>query len=203
MTHITKQRPLSWSQISSFQYSPESWYKKYILNEKQEENEKMRFGKKIGERLASDPTFLPEVPRLPIFEKKLMAKMDKLYLVGFLDSFQETPTALCEYKTSSNTKKWTQKSAQEHGQILLYLYLIWVNYKIPPNEVFTRLTYIPVNETGDFSLELTKSSPIKTFEIKHTPLEVLSFMQSVKNTILEMEQFVETYPPLTPIPQAL
>ena len=46
-------RPLSWSAISSWEYSHEQWYRKYVLNRPDDETEEMIFGKVIGERLAT------------------------------------------------------------------------------------------------------------------------------------------------------
>src|SRR5580658_4147789 len=92
-------RPLSWSSIASFRYDAAKWYAKYVLGEKQEETSPMAFGKKIGERLVNDFTFLPEVPRLPIFEKKLSGKVGDIRIVGFLDAFQDMPCHFLEFKT--------------------------------------------------------------------------------------------------------
>lgn len=194
-----KNRPLSWSQLSSFQYSPEQWHRKYVLNEKPEENEAMRFGKKIGERLASDPTFLPEVKRYPVFEKKLLGHIGNIDMIGFLDSFDPETKHFLEYKTSHNKNKWTQKSAGEHGQLLMYKFLIWVNYQIPPEDIKSTLWYIPVEETGSFELVLSKE-PVQFFEVKHSSVDVLNFATLIKKTVKEMELFCKQMLLAKPLP---
>lgn len=182
-------KPLSWSSIASFQYNKESWYKKYILKEKQEDSEQMLFGKAVGSALANDKNFLPEVPRYSVFEKELKAKIGDIKLIGYLDSFDPETKAFIEYKTSSNKKKWTKKTAQEHGQILLYLFLIWKNYGIPPENVDVSLIYIPVNDKGDFSMEISPDEEIQIFEVNHTTVEVLRFAQFIKDIYKEMQLY--------------
>src|SRR3990167_2225728 len=144
MKAFLAKRPLSWSAISSFQYSPGQWYAKYILGHKEPESEAMKFGKKIGEKLSSDASFLPEVLRYKVFEKELGGRIGDIPLVGFLDGFQEKPMAFVEYKTSGNTKKWTSKSVASHGQLDFYFFLLWLNYKVPPEKIKCNLVYIPV-----------------------------------------------------------
>ena len=185
-----KTRALSWSQLACWSFSKDDWYARYILNEKQPENEAMKFGKKIGEKLASDASFLPEVLRYKVFEKELKGRIGDIPLVGFLDSFCPKTKNFYEYKTSFNKKKWTVKSAQEHGQILMYMFLIWLNYKIPPEKILATLFYIPVEESGSFDLKLTKE-PIQSFVVKHTSSEVLNFGVEAKRIVKEMGEYLE------------
>jgi len=188
---INSKRPLSWSQISSFEYDKNEWFKKYVLGEKQDSNTTMDFGKRIGERLASDPLFLPEVPRYEIFEKKFTARIGKLNLIAFLDSFQRNPMAILEYKTSSNINRWTQESAEEHGQILFYLACCWLVYGVPAEYVKCNLIYIPVKENGSFDLEIDKTTKIQNFEVRHTSKEVLKFLNYILKTVDRMKEFVK------------
>lgn len=183
-------RPLSWSAMAAFAYDKEKWYQKYILGEREPSSPAMDFGNEIGRCLAYTPEFMPEVPRLPLFEKKLTAKIGDIYLVGYLDSFDPDTKAMLEYKTSSNKKKWTQKSAQDHGQILFYMFLIWKNYGVPPEMVKCSLIYIPVIESGDFTLKISQE-PIKIFPVKHTTVEVLKFAAYIREVYMEMENYVE------------
>lgn len=194
----TRQRPLSWSSISSFNYNREEWYDRYILGKKSDDSAAMLAGKRIGERLASDQTFLPQVPRYDTYEKELRAKIGEIYLIGFLDSFNSKTKDFLEYKTSSNKKKWTQKSCNEHGQILMYLFLLWKNYGITPEQIKVKLVYIPVKESGDFSINLS-GEPAQVFEIKHTTVEVLKFASLIKQTYQEMQEYVTNRLSPTPV----
>lgn len=180
-------RPLSWSQISSFQYNPSAWYSRYVLGEEQPESPEMRFGKEVGERLASDPTYLPEVERAIIFEQELHGKIDDIELIGFLDSFCPDKKILLEYKTSRNKKKWNHKSASLHGQLDFYAFLIYQNYKIKPEDLNIKLIYVPVHiKDGELAL---CDDPINSFEVKKTMTDILRFANYIKDVRKEMEEF--------------
>jgi hypothetical protein len=186
------QRPLSWSAISSFNHNKEEWYRRYILNEKLQTTPAMEFGTKIGTFLAEIPEFMPEVPRYPVFEHRLTAKIDNIFLIGYLDSFDPKTKNFIEYKTSSNKTRWTQKTAQEHGQILMYLFLLWKNYGVPPEEIKCSLVYVPVTEGGDFQLKVS-DEPVKIFKVRHTSADVLKFAAYIREVYREMEQYVDNY----------
>ncbi len=187
----TSVRPLSWSCISSFLYNKEEWYKKYILNEPTLSNPAMEAGKKIGERIANDLTFLPELPRLKHYEKKLEGKIGDILLVGYLDMFDPDTKNFDEIKTSSNSKKWTQKSSESHFQLDMYYLLLWLNYEIPPEKIQCRLHYIPVQENGKFEIDIVEPIKIKTFEIKKTTIDILKFGSYVKKIHQEMIAYCE------------
>ncbi len=191
--HINRHRPLSWSALSAFEYNKEQFYSKYIEGIKTDPTPKMLYGNVVGERIASDANFLPEIsPRYKIYEKKLEGKIGEICLTGFLDNYCPDTHAFHEFKTSSSKTRWTQKSANEHGQILFYKLLIWLNYQIPPEQVKCRLWYIPVHENGSFEMELSKEL-IQSFEVKHTSADVLKFGNYIKQVWKEMEEFVESY----------
>lgn len=189
---MNKTRPLSWSAISSFEYDPEQWYRKYVLNEVQPSNPAMEFGKVIGEKLATDPSFLPIVPRYKHFEKKLEGKIGEILLLGYLDSFDPDGKHILEYKTSSNAKKWTKKSVMEHGQLDFYYLLCWLNYQIPPENIKCHLVYIPVEEGNDFAMKLS-TRPCQVFEVKKTVQDILKFGAYIKKVYNEMIRYAEEH----------
>ena len=183
-------RPLSWSQISSFEWNPEEWYRKYILGEKQTETGPLIFGKKIGERLATDPSFLPEVPRYKHMEKKLTGKIGDIELIGFLDSFCPDTLSILEYKTSSNKQRWNQKKAEIHHKLTFYGLLCWLNYGKLPEKY--HLCYLPCKETGSFDIELT-GEPVQVFEVKKTAVHVLKFGNHIKDVRQQMIKYVKEH----------
>ncbi len=190
---LNKSRPFSWSQISSFLYDKEAWYKKYVLNVMPPENAAMKAGKIIGEKIANDPKFLPTLPRYKQFEKKLEGKVGDIVLVGYLDGFDPDTKSFHEYKTSSNTKRWTQKTAEEHGQLDFYYFLIWLNYQILPENITCHLHYIPVRESATFEIEVIEPIKIQSFEVKKTSLDILKFGKYIKDIYKEMEKYVEEH----------
>jgi len=143
----------------------------------------MGLGKVVGENLATDPTFLPEVPRYPVFEQKLEGKLGRIPLIGYLDSFDPDTKNFYEYKTSANPKRWTHKTANQHGQLLFYSYLIWYNYKMTPQ---SHLTYIPV-------VDLQVAGTPITYPVRHSFTEVLVFMKGVKSQYAEMIKYAQNH----------
>lgn len=189
---INDKRPLSWSAISSFVYNKEEFFDKYVLGKKPESNNKMLFGNEIGARLSSDPKFLPEISRYKIYEKCLTAKLGDISLIGFLDNYDPKTHAFHEFKTSSSTTRWTEKSAKEHGQLLFYKFLLYKNYGIDPSKIKCTLFYIPVEETGDFSMKLS-NEPIQSFEVEHSITDIIKFAGYIKKTYEEMADYVKKH----------
>jgi hypothetical protein len=185
-------RPFSWSQLSAFQYNRKQWFERYILNEKSPDTEALRFGKQIGERLASDPKFLPEVPRLKVFEQGISTTLGGIKLISYFDSFEPEPLEFVEYKTSANEAKWTHQSANEHGQMTFYYLQLYLEYKAKPEDIPSRLVYIPCEADHDFKLVISPE-PIQIFEVKKTMADILRFAGEIKATRYEMEQIVEKW----------
>jgi len=195
---ITDERPLSWSAISSFEYDPKQWHDKYVLGKKQKESAEMLFGKKVGERLASDPKYLPFVPRLKKFEHEFKVSFDGIPLIGFADSFCTlTSKKLYEYKTG--VKAWDQKRVDMHGQIDMYLLMHFIKEKIRPEEVACKLVWLPTKreEGGDFKVHISFIEPIeetfKIFKTKRTMSDILRFGERIKSTYKAMQEYVENH----------
>lgn len=212
-------RKHSWSEMSSFYYDKEQWWTKYCLHgpctRAKDDSPpfcvitrkcdpecpqittsiQMLFGNYIGNKIATDPTFLPEVPRYEIFEQEFTAVIpgSDIQITGFLDSFRVSPVSMREYKTSSNPKKWTYKSASNHGQMKFYKLLIALNMPLSfdPGQIFSTLTYIPVKMVGNlkgFHMELS-NEPIQTWEVRHTAHEVWDFANEILETMDAMEAY--------------
>ncbi len=184
--HQSIKLPFSWSQLSSFEYSPEEWYSRYVLKHRSPESAPMRFGKEVGEKLATDSTYLPQVPRLKEFEHRLEAVFDGIPLVGYIDSYAPH-TALLEYKTGK--PKWTQQRADSHGQIDMYLLMIYIKYAVKPEDILTKLIWLPTQENGDFSVSLVDDTKCYIFETNRTTLDIIRFGERIHTRINEMESY--------------
>lgn len=186
-----KDREFSWSCLSSWFWDRDEWYSKYILGIRPEPTVQMLFGNVVGEKLAEDSNYLPGAPRYPIAEKKLTAKLGSIKLLGYLDFFDKKTKDFIENKTSSNPRCWTQKACDEHGQLLFYKLLIYINYKVAPDKIGCKLVYIPVEQGGDFKMYV-KKNPIKVFDVKHTTADVLKFAKHIKDTHKEMIDYIKS-----------
>lgn len=211
---ITDDRPLSWSAISAFEYSPEGWYEKYVVHkdctrDKEEllgwcavtgshnrscpaveTSPQMEFGKKVGERYATDPKFLPKLPRFEIFEHPYKCKFNDISLIGFADGW--TPDVLWLGELKTGVKPWDQKRADAHGQITMYNLMANIMEGIRPEKIRTTLMYLPTQLKGDKVSFVPKMKP-QFFETRRTMADVLRFGQRINRVYADMQAYVETH----------
>lgn len=180
-------RPLSWSQISSFQYRPSAWYKKYVLGEEDPPSKEMLFGKEEGEKFANDPTYMPELPRLPVYEHELKFTFNGIPMIGYIDNFKPD-TDVAEFKTGR--KKWDKKRVDQHGQIDLYCLGLWVTKKLHPEKLKFHLYWLPTHIKDG---EIAYVEPIKVhkFKANRTMADILRFGQKIIETRRLMEEYYD------------
>ena len=196
-----KERKFSWSQMSSFEFDKEQWYRKYYLGEPQKVSEEMGFGKDVGEKLATDPSFMPHIPRQKHMEYGVQVALGSVELIGYFDSFDDIPEGgvypLQEYKTGR--KPWDQKRADNHGQITFYCLLLWLAKKIKPHDVQPYIHWMPTEEVeqsfsdflgGKRKIEFTKNVKPLTFVTKRTMADVLVFAARINKTVKDMEDYI-------------
>lgn len=196
-TIYNEKRPLSWSAISSFEWNAGQWYRKYVLKELPEETPELRFGKMIDLKLQDDPSFLPEVPRYSLMQHNMRATFDGIPLVGVSDTYKPplhdsftnkrvNIPAIRDYKTGR--RPWDQTRADETGQLTMYLGLLWLRDKIRPEDVECYIDWLPTHYV-DKKIALIEPVKVRTFKTKRTMHEVLTFMQRIKDTWNEMEDY--------------
>lgn len=112
-------------------------------------------------------------------------------LVGLPDGLdlESSPKLLADYKTGK--KEWTQARADEHGQLTMYLMLVYIMHKIPPEEFECRIHWLPTKENGDFSISLISETDFQTFYTKRTMLDLLAFGARIKRVYKEMKEYAE------------
>lgn len=185
-----KKRKISWSQISSFEYDPEQWYESYVLG-KRSTSKEMTFGSEVDRRLQDDPEFLPHVPRYPLMQHRMEAKFAQLVLVGVPDGLDLDNYLLADYKTGKVA--WTQKRADETGQLKMYLLLILLTEKIRPENFECMIHWLPTRETGDFAIELIDEKDCKTFHTAFTMRDILDFGMRIKKTVKAMKLYAKSH----------
>lgn len=189
-----KSRPLSWSAISSFEYDPEQWYRKYVLNQKDDETKEMIFGKKLATALELGKCDIKDlVEKLPHKkEHPFKVMFGKIPLIGFCDDFDDKNfTTLNEVKTGK--KPWTQKRADEHGQIDMYLLMNFITNKIRPEDVKCAIHWLPTQENGDFSITFIEPVKVHTFHTKRTMAQILAFGARINRVYQEMETYCKLH----------
>lgn len=190
-----KDRPISWSQISSFEYDKEQWYRKYVLKQKQPTTPAMEFGKTVGERIATDTKYLPGIPREKVMEYEFIAVYKGIKLVGYADAFDDAVFRLREYKTGKISKPWTQKRADKHGQITMYLFMKWLNGKITPDRFECSLHWMPTIEAEDGSVSFVEpvEKNIKHFYTRRTMKDLREFAKRLEETVAAMDRYCDTH----------
>lgn len=191
---FNKTRPLSWTAISSFQYNPEQWYKKYVLGEDLGTSREMKFGKIVGKKLETDLKYLPQIPRHSKMEHPFKVMFGKIPMTGYADTFcDKTNRKLAEYKTGK--KPWTQKRVDEHGQIDMYCLMNLITNKIRPEDVEITLAWMPTQDNGDFSISFVEpiEKNIKIFRTKRTTTQILNFGAFINQIYKEMEKYAQEH----------
>jgi hypothetical protein len=189
-----KNRPLSWSSISSFLWNKEEWFDKYILKKPQMVSVEMEFGKVFAESIENDTCAVPELMKFLTgkHEHPFNVMFGNIPLVGYADDFDDkTFRRLEEVKTGK--KKWDQKRVDEHLQIDTYLLMNYITNKVRPEEVRCRLHWIQTEENGDFSISFVQPIKVHTFETKRTMQQILNFGMKVNKTYKEMQDFVTNH----------
>lgn len=184
---MDKDRPLSWSAISSFEYDPEQWARKYIDHIEEPVSLAMAFGKEIGGHYEHDTLLRPELPREEVFEYKLETIFNGIPLVGYIDAY--TPhSSLIELKTGR--KAWDQKRADTHGQLDMYLLQLNLIHKVRPEDVRCRLIWLPTYEANG-KVKFVNADDVRIFETKRTMLDLLRFGKRINDTYQAMQEYAE------------
>lgn len=193
-----KDRPLSWSGISAFEWNPKQWYEKYV--EKQEfTSPAMEFGKLIDKRVQDDPKFLPELPRYPIQQHEMRTIWNGIPLIGYSDQYRprvrpaknrsSTSLSIRDLKTGKESKPWTQKRADETGQLTMYLFMLYLMDKtINVADAELYIDWLPTH-IKDGEIALVEPVKVHTFKTKRTMTEILKFGQRILTTWAEMEEY--------------
>lgn len=127
---------LSYSQMILWERSPELYKKIYLYGEDSYENEVMKLGREVAEMLELNKesenlafeAVRQQIPHYHYREKELRVKIKlrgyQITLLGKLDCYSKAKIG--EIKTG---KLWTQKKADESGQITFYTLIFYLLYK--------------------------------------------------------------------------
>jgi hypothetical protein len=185
-------RPLSYSQLSSFEYSPHEWYKRYVLLKPDPPNAAMLFGSKVGDSIATDDSLVPTLTPPGVKEYELRANIGKIKMIGFIDHWDAETKTLNENKTTDKPDKWNQKSVDAHGQMTMYALLLYLQDKVKPEDVTMFLNDIPVTIGGDFQYQLPDPPTYTAIPTKRTTTDILRYVGYVEETVAKMEKYARS-----------
>lgn len=192
-------RPMSWSQMSSFEYDPEQWYKKYVLGMEPPPTAEMKFGKKFADSIEDGTCKVKEL--MGYLQKKkeheFKCTWRQIPLIGYGDAFcDETFKILDEVKTGK--REWTQKRADEHGQIDWYNLMNFLINKIRPEEMINTIYWLPTQDKGDFTIDFIHPVKVYPFRTNRTMSQVLKFGARIVQRRKEMVEYCKNHPQVFP-----
>lgn len=185
-------RPLSWSSLSSFEYDPEGWYRKYILGQKDPDTKELIFGKAFAKSIEDGTCVVPGL--LEALAKKKEQGFSIVFqgikMVGFADAFDDTTLKVID-EVKTGKKAWDQKRVDDHGQITLYALFNFVTNKIRPEDTKFALYWVPTEENGKFEIDFVKPVRFIQFDTKRTTLDIIKFGQYILSTVDRMQAFCD------------
>ena len=181
--------PLSWSQLASWEGNKQQWFSRYVLGKKGHTTKEMAFGNYVGDKLAEDPAFVPEIPRLEFFEYTIETTFSKVPLIGHFDNYAQQ--SLHEFKTGK--EPWTQPRVNKHRQLDYYASLLWITDKIPPESLKIRLYWLQtedcIDDNQELAIRLTEPILPVVFETSRTMLDVLKMLATITNARRDMHRY--------------
>lgn len=186
----TPRNYLSYSQLMLWERSPELYCKVYLDGIKQPENQYIKVGKALAERLETGietdnelieylALFLPKYPKV---EFEIMADWEGIPLMGKLDCFEPNGRIIGEIKTG---KCWTKNMVDKSDQLTFYSLLVWLKYKRVPSEIRLHWAKTEIDENGRLRL----TGDITTFTTIRTLSDIILLRGRIKsawNGIIEM-----------------
>ena len=202
MTKRFLKRPLSHSQLSSWEYSKEDWFRRYVKGEKFEGNAATRFGNVIGDQLGTPESPIPELSEQGIKEYTARGVIGDIHLIGHLDGWCPDTLTLHENKTSETKGRWTQGKADKHKQIDMYLLLLHQQDGVAPEDVTCYLNFIQTRPTG-LGYRLHKEPKWRQFRVAtKSQADLEAYSEYVVKTVEAMAEYIEQQELSTVAPSA-
>lgn len=188
---------ISWQQVNTLEQSVNKYIEKYIYGKQDDiETPAMKLGKRFSDALESGKPTGDEILDLMVsmttkykyreyeIKEVFKSKQGDITLLGKIDTFEESPhIRFREYKTGAT--KWTQKKAEEHGQVYHYASLIWLKYKKLPSEVW--LDHMPSRSESDGEYHFTGES-IRSFKINISIMKVMEYLARVTKVAVTIDE---------------
>lgn len=183
-------RPLSYSQLSSWEWNKEDWYQSYIKNKPRGKSAAMEIGNVIGDSIGTPQSLVPDLNPPGIKEYALRATLGDIHLVGYCDHFCPDTLELNENKTAVNPKKWTKSSVNKHGQLTMYALMLFLKHDIAPEDLTIYLNYIRVIEGADMRYYLPDPVECKRFKTTRTTQDIIDYVEYIERTVADMNEYV-------------
>lgn len=177
---------ISFSQMTLFEMNPQKYVEQYIYGKKQRTTRNMAYGSLMADGLENDEStgdpvldmMMAKIPKFEIrdkaFEVDLKDGKKKITLLCKPDTMKEDMTAFKEYKTS--VRAWSQKMADESGQITFYATGMWLKIGKIPQDIELVDVVVQYNEDGS----LTPTGEMLRFKTKRTMVDIIKMTGRIK-----------------------
>lgn len=184
---LTPRPYLSFSQMTMFEMSPERYAEHYIYDQEQRVSKNMHYGSRMAEGLELDEAtgdplldlMMSRIPKFELmdiaFEAELKDGKEVITILAKPDTCKADYSAFKEYKTS--TRKWTQKMADDSGQVSFYATAAWLKTGKIPSDI--ELVNVPVeyDENG----ALTPTGELVRLPTKRTMTDIIKMTTRMRN----------------------
>lgn len=172
--------------MTTFEMSPEKYLNQYIYGKKQPTTRNMAYGSLMADGLETgeatgDPLLDMMAARLPkfelmdiAFEADLKNGKQTIRILAKPDTYKADYTAFKEYKTS--IRKWTQKMADESGQITFYATTIWLLKGFVPQDIELVNVQVKYEDGG----RITPTGDLWRFPTKRTMVDIIKMTGRMK-----------------------
>lgn len=184
--------------MTLFEMDPRKYADQYIYGKKQRITRNMAYGSLMADGLEAeeatgDPLLDLMMARIPKFEV-----MDKAFEVALPNGKEVVPllakpdtckadySAFKEYKTS--VRKWTQKMADESGQITFYATCMWLKTSQIPADI--ELVDVQVTYQEDGALQPT--GDIWHFPTKRSMVDIIKMTSRMKKAWAGIKKLCES-----------
>ena len=172
--------------MTLFEMSPQKYITQYIYQEKQRISRNMAYGSLMAESLENDESsgdpvldlMMARIPKFELrdvaFEAELKDGKKTITLLCKPDTMKKDMSAFKEDKTS--TRAWTQKMADESGQITFYATGMWLRTGKIPQDIELICVVVRYNPDGS----LTPTGEMLRFRTKRSMVDIIKMTSRIK-----------------------
>lgn len=185
---------LSPSQVDMWETDRPKYIRKYVLGQDISFSSKYtEYGNKFGSAMETDEETDDElinlamdiVPKYKFREKVLEVMVETedgwFIIMGKLDTFQDEPLMMREYKTGG--PKWTQARVDKSNQVIHYIAMIYLIYKRLPEKA-----HLDWLETHLVNGDVKLTGRYEVFEINKKISDILVYLSKVTRIAKEIDK---------------
>lgn len=195
---MTPRPYISFSQMTTFEMSPKKYVDQYIYKKKQLITRNMAYGSMLADGLENDEStgdpildmMMVKIPKFELmdiaFEVDLKDGKKVIRVLAKPDTSKADYSAFKEYKTS--VRQWTQKMADESGQVTFYATAMWLKTGQIPKDI--ELVNVPVKYNDDGTL--TPTGELIVFKTQRSMVDIIKMCSRIKKAWAGINKLCES-----------